>query len=185
MAKPADMKLMVHKVCGVIASAVRVVVIGLTVVMLLALSYQVAMRYVFGHASSWSEELAVTCFSWSMLLAIAAGVRDGIHVRMDLLADNLPGLLSCILEKLVNLGIAFIGGFIAWSGTSYVKDSADVVSAAIGYPITWLYLCAPVGGALIAVFALERVVAGPAVTPVAVPEVGAVTSASNPITQIG
>jgi TRAP-type C4-dicarboxylate transport system permease small subunit len=185
MAHPAEMKLLVHKAYGVLAAALRGVVMALTVVMLLALSYQVVMRYVFNHASSWSEELALTCFSWSMLLAIAAGVRDGIHVRMDLLADNLPGLLSCVLDKLVNLGIAFIGGFIAWSGTSYVKDSADVVSAAIGYPITWLYLCAPVGGALIAVFALERVVAGPAVTPVAVPEVESITSASNPTTQIG
>ncbi|MDO9404812.1 MAG: TRAP transporter small permease [Polaromonas sp.] len=167
MANPAEMKSLVNRLCALLARAVQVLVVGLTLVMLLALSYQVLMRYVFGHASSWSEELAVTCFSWSMLLAIAGGVRTAIHVRMDLLADNLPGPLQWALDKLVHLGIAFTGLFIAWSGTAYVKDSAEVVSAAIGYPLTWLYLCAPVSGVLIAVFALERVFFGPAPLPAA------------------
>ena len=58
--------------------------------MLVSLSLQVVMRYVFDKAPSWSEELALACFSWSMLLAIAAGVRGAIHVRMDLLVDHLP-----------------------------------------------------------------------------------------------
>ncbi|HSV46582.1 MAG TPA: TRAP transporter small permease [Ramlibacter sp.] len=162
MASSAQMRDVLHQACDKLARAVRLAVIGLAVVMLVALSLQVVMRYGFGRALSWSEELAVTCFSWSMLLAVALGVRDGIHVRMDLLVDRLPGALRLTLEKLVALATAFAGGFIAWSGARYVAQTGDSVSAAMAYPISWLYLCAPVGGALIAVFALEHLLAGPA-----------------------
>lgn len=152
----------VHKCCDHLAATVRAVVIVLAAVMLASLSLQVVMRYVFGKTPSWSEELALACFSWSMLLAIGAGVRDAIHVRMDLLVDHLPEPVRVGLDKLVSLTIAFTGAFIAWSGTRYVADTAEATSAAIGYPITYLYACAPVCGVLIAVFALERALWGAA-----------------------
>ncbi|MGV3570920.1 MAG: TRAP transporter small permease [Ramlibacter sp.] len=155
------MKPVLARACDLLARAVRFVVVALALVMLASLALQVVMRYVFGQAQSWTEELAVTCFSWSMLLAIAAGVREGIHVRMDLLVDRLPAPLQRGLDKLVTLAIAATGGFIAWSGVNYVRDAGGITSAAIGYSLTWLYACAPVCGALIAVFAIERLVLGP------------------------
>lgn len=143
------------------AHAVRGTVIALAVVMLGALALQVFMRYVVGQALSWSEELALACFSWSMLLAIALGVRDGIHVRMDVLTDHLPRRFQLVLEKLVALATAGLGLYLAWSGVSYVQDSLGSTSAAIGYPIAYLYACAPVCGALVTLFALESALLGP------------------------
>jgi TRAP-type C4-dicarboxylate transport system permease small subunit len=159
------MKAVVRKCCDHLARAVRVVVVILAAVMLASLTLQVVMRYVFGEALSWSEELALACFSWSMLLAIAVGVRDAIHVRMDLLVDRLPAPLRVGIDKLVTLAIAATGAFMAWAGLNYVGDSSGVTSAAIGYPIAYLYACAPVCGALIALFALENVLLGAPVQP--------------------
>ncbi|MBA4264883.1 MAG: TRAP transporter small permease [Comamonadaceae bacterium] len=144
-----------------LASAVRAVVVALVAVMLSALALQVVMRYVFGQALSWSEELALLCFSWSALLAIALGVRDAVHVRLDLLVAALPGALAHWLDKASALAVAGVGGFIAWAGQNYVVDSFGATSAAIGYPTAWLYACAPVSGALICLFAMEHVVLGP------------------------
>jgi TRAP-type transport system small permease protein len=144
-----------------LARAVRALVVALVAVMLGALALQVLMRYVFGQALSWSEELALFCFSWAMLLAIALGVRDGVHVRMDLLVNRAPRALARGLDKLVALATFGVGGFVAWSGIQYVQDALGATSAAIGYPTAWLYACAPVGGALMAVFALEHALLGP------------------------
>lgn len=162
------MKTTVRRALDHLARAIRFVVGTLVVVMLLALSLQVVMRYVFGQALSWSEELALACFSWSTLLAMAGGVRDGIHVRMDLLADRLPTRWRVALERLVALAIAGAGVFIAWAGVRYVGDSSGTTSAAIGFPVAYLYACAPVCGALITVFALEHLLLGPP-APVAAP----------------
>jgi TRAP-type transport system small permease protein len=151
-----------RRACDVVARAVRLVILALVGVMLVSLTLQVVMRYVFNRAPSWSEELAVTCFSWSMLLAIALGVRDAIHVRMDLLVDRLPLRWRSALERVVSLAIAFTGGFIAWAGVHYVRDSFGTTSAAMGYPTAYLYACAPVCGALVTLFALERACMAPA-----------------------
>jgi TRAP-type transport system small permease protein len=144
-----------------LAGAVRATVVVLVAVMLGALALQVLMRYVFGQALSWSEELALLSFSWSALLAIALGVRDAVHVRLDLLVAALPHRLAQGLDKASALAIAGVGGFIAWAGQNYVTDSFGATSAAIGYPTAWLYACAPVSGVLICLFALEHLVFGP------------------------
>ncbi len=145
-----------------LTGVLRVVIVALAVLMLVSLSLQVVMRLVFNEALSWSEELALGCFGWVMMLAIAVGVRDAIHVRMDLLVDQLPPSLQRAVEVLVSLGIAGLGVFVTWAGVRYVVDSFGTTSAAIGYPIAFLYASAPTGGALIAIFALERALMGPA-----------------------
>ena len=164
------MKLLLRKGFDLLAKTVRIAVIALAVTMLAALSLQVFMRFAIGQALSWSEELALACFSWSMLLAIALGVRDRIHVRMDLLTDTFPRPVQVGLEKLIALAIAGLGLFLAWSGTNYVQDAFGSTSAAIGYPTAYLYACAPVCGVLIALFALEMLLIGPVGKKVSVKE---------------
>jgi TRAP-type C4-dicarboxylate transport system permease small subunit len=156
------MKSSLRSACSMMARLVNGTVLLLVSIMLLVLSAQVIMRYVFGQALSWSEELALACFTWSMLLAIALGVRHSVHVRMDLLIDRLPNSWRIVLEKILSLVIAGSGIFLAWAGWAYVADASGTTSAAIGYPITYLYAAAPVCGGLIAIFALEQVFLGPA-----------------------
>lgn len=146
--------------CHHLARAVRAVVLGLVTVMLVVLSLQVVMRYAFGYALSWSEELAMLCFSWSMLLALALGVRDAVHVRLELLVESLPAALARVMDNLVSAVVAGIGAFLVWSGQNYVVDSLGATSAAIGYPTAWLYACAPVCGVLVTLFALEHLLLG-------------------------
>lgn len=140
-----------------VAAATRALVIALGTAMLAVLAAQVLMRYAAGVALSWSEEVALACFTWCTLLSLALGVRDGIHVRMDLLTERLPHAAQRALERTVLLATAALGAFVAWSGTSYVQDTLGTTSAAIGYPIAWLYAAAPACGLLVALFALERV----------------------------
>ncbi len=156
---------MLVKLVGALAHGVRAVVVLLATVMLASLSLQVFCRFVLGQALSWTEELALGCFSWSMLLAIALGLRELIHVRMDLLVDRLPVPAAKALDRLIHLAIAALALFLCWAGTGYVVDSLGTTSAAIGYPIAWLYSAVPASAAILAIFALERVLRGPLVTP--------------------
>jgi TRAP-type C4-dicarboxylate transport system permease small subunit len=96
-----------------------------------------------------------------MLLAIALGVRDAIHVRMDLLVDRLPDRARHVAERAILAVVAAFGVFLAWSGWRYLLDTEGMTSAAIGYPIGYLYAAAPVAGALIALFSVERLARGP------------------------
>ena len=143
-----------------LALATRWSVQALTLLMLGALTVQVVMRSAFNAPPSWSEELALLAFSWTALLGLAYGVREGIHVRMDLLLDTLPAALRLWVERAVLLAVAGIGLYLAVAGWNYTAMAQGTTSAAIGYPMPLLYASSVVCGVLVAVFALERLLRG-------------------------
>lgn len=143
-----------------LALLVRGLIVVLALCMLLLLAWQVFMRFVVGQALSWSEELALTAFAWAMLLAMALGVRESIHVRMEVLIEFMPKSARRYGEMLVALLIFTLGGCLAWAGLSYMRDSFGTTSAAIAYPMAYLYAAAPACGVLMAIFALEQLILG-------------------------
>ena len=131
--------------------------IGLSAaLMLLAICYQVLMRYVFGATPSWTEELAVLFFSWSVLGGLALGVHEGWHVRLTLLPDLLPATARAWTERVTELVIAGLGIFIVWSGWRFLDITAGSVAAALGYPTEILTALALASGGLMALFGVER-----------------------------
>jgi len=84
--------------------------------MLAAITYQVVLRYVFGDTPSWSEELAVLLFSWSVLGGLALGVHEGWHVRLTALPDLLPRGARIWVERATDAVTAALGLFLVWSG---------------------------------------------------------------------
>ncbi len=141
----------------------RIIAVSLILIMLALLTVQVAMRYVGNIALSWSEELSLLGFTWVVVIGTAVGVRTGLHARMSILVDNLPGGLKHWLERLIALLVLVLGLVMAVSGWSYVKETQGMYSAAMRYPMAWLYTAAPVFGVLLVVFAFERLIYGPAI----------------------
>lgn len=141
---------------------INAVVIALLAVMVGCICVQVFMRFVLGRSPSWSEELALLCFGWIVLLMLPVGVHKAFHVRMDLLVDRLPPAGQRAVEVLVLLLTAGFGLYLGVSGTDYVRMTAISTSPAIGYPIYLLYAAAPLSGFLTLWFALARLLCGPA-----------------------
>ncbi|MCA3324959.1 MAG: TRAP transporter small permease [Roseomonas sp.] len=139
-----------------LAGATRLSIALAAALMLAAILYQVVTRYVLGAASSWSEEFAVLMFSWSVLAGLALGVHEGFHVRLSLLTDALPLAGRIAAERVLDFITAALGVFLAWSGWRFLDITSGSVSAAMGYPIEILNALAPIAGALMAVFGLER-----------------------------
>ncbi|MEC4722742.1 MULTISPECIES: TRAP transporter small permease [Noviherbaspirillum] len=144
----------------VVCHTVKGIIVLLAAVMTAAILWQVFMRYFFNRPPSWTEELALLMFTWTMLLMIAVGVREFFHVRMDLLIEHLPSVGKDIMNRLICFGIAGFGCYLVWSGATYVHETIGSTSAAIGYAVEWLYTAAPVSGALTALFAFERLLVG-------------------------
>ena len=149
---------------------VNICVVLLASVMLAAIGWQVTLRYLFNRPPSWTEELALLCFTWTMLLMMALGVRQAFHARIDLLLDRLPGPWAQRLENVIGLLTLFFGGYLALGGWRYMAETATSTSAAIAYPIYMLHGAAPVCGALVAWFALELLVTQPQRQDTSLPE---------------
>lgn len=126
--------------------------LGIALMMIVAcVCFQVVMRYVFGAPPSWSEELALLMFSWLTIGGLAFGLREGIHVAIDV-----GGFLSAPLRKLHGALVAVLavgfGIYLAWSGWRFVDFMWGSKSAAIRYPLEILNIMPVVSGSLIAVF---------------------------------
>ena len=138
------------------AATLRWSLIAAMAVMLACIALQVVMRYVFGNALSWSEELALLMFSWAALGGLALGVREGFHVRLALLLDPLPSGARAWAERAIDLLTGALGGYLVWAGWRYVDITRGGTSAAIAYPIELLHGIAPLAGAFVLIFAVER-----------------------------
>jgi TRAP-type C4-dicarboxylate transport system permease small subunit len=139
-----------------VAAATRLSIALAAAGMLGCIAYQVIMRYVVGAASSWSEEMAVLLFSWSVLGGLSLGVHEGFHVRLTLLPDRLPPGGRIVAERALDAVTAALGAFLAWSGWRFLDITGGSVSAAMGYPTEILNALAIACGALMALFGLER-----------------------------
>jgi TRAP-type C4-dicarboxylate transport system permease small subunit len=146
------------RIASVLAALTRASIAISGVLMVVLITYQVVMRYVFGAASSWSEELAVLFFSWSVLAGLALGVHEGWHVRLTMLPDALPKGARLWAERATDAVTCALGVFLVDAGLRFYDITSGSVSAAIGYPIEILNAMAPIAGGLVALFAFERAV---------------------------
>ena len=131
-----------------VAWLLRASLIAAAALMLACIAIQVVMRYVFGRTPSWSEEVAILMFAWTTLGGLAL--------------DPLPRAGRVWAERGIDLIALVFGACLLWSGLRFVEFTRGSVSAAIAYPIEILHGMAPFAGALVCLFAVERVVAGAA-----------------------
>lgn len=60
--------------------------------MVCIMGLQVFMRYVMQNSLSWPEEMTRYMFIWFVFLGISYGIRNDIHIRVNLLETFFPKL---------------------------------------------------------------------------------------------
>jgi TRAP-type C4-dicarboxylate transport system permease small subunit len=145
-----------HRKRGLSWVTAAVLAVLLTAGFLVVLLAQVFFRYVLNAPLSWSEEVAMLQFVWAALLLSSYGVRERFHIRLSFLVDRLrPGPRN-VLERLGEVAIVLFGGYMTYAGVRLVDLTWGNTSAAVGYPIQYLYLSAPCCGALIVLHSSAR-----------------------------
>jgi TRAP-type C4-dicarboxylate transport system permease small subunit len=108
--------------------------------------FQVILRYVFGSASSWAEEVAVYGMIFAVYFGAALGVRERAHIRITLLVNALPRKLAVASVVLADfLWISFVG-FMVWQTIIYTQLLFDVVyiSPGLGIDQKWVQIVIPI-----------------------------------------
>src|SRR6218665_3607307 len=79
------------------------------VVMTLIVGWQVFGRYVLNDSPSWSEPLSLHLMSWFIMLGAAVGVRESVHLGLDIVRYAMPPSIQKIMD-LISLGLILIFG---------------------------------------------------------------------------
>ncbi|KPK17973.1 MAG: hypothetical protein AMJ67_12095 [Betaproteobacteria bacterium SG8_41] len=104
---------------------------------------QVVLRYVFNTGFPWNEAVFVTLTIWAMLFGGSRAVRDGVHVRVDILAVILPRAGARILDLIGMLASLALTSFFFYCGLQYtqfvhqmgIRDIETNVPDAVTYAI--------------------------------------------------
>jgi C4-dicarboxylate transporter DctQ subunit len=99
---------------------------------------------------SWAQELCIYLFIWMAKFGAAYGVRTGIHIGVDALVANVGAAAQRRLVAVaLSLGALFTA-VIAVVGTRWVLfiRGTGQVSPDLEWPMWLVYLCIPLGSAL-------------------------------------
>jgi TRAP-type C4-dicarboxylate transport system permease small subunit len=130
-----------------------------TLLIVAAVLYQIFGRYVMNDSPAWTEIFALVVILYVTCFAAAVGVRDGRHIGMDSLLKLAPYPFQLAAEIIVYLGMIVFGLSMAWSGTELGYEMAPYLNAGLPISQAWSYVPLAVGGVLIALFAVERIIA--------------------------
>lgn len=150
------LKLLLHTISLCLSHLAKAALVVAAFVMVSSLLLGVFYRYVLQDAVSWSEEVALLGFTWTIFLAAALAVREDAHVRVSLIDSLVPGLADWVLRQLIWIVIAAIGAFMIWSGMAFIDLTIRQVSAAMRYPLWYRNGALPVAGGLILIFAIAN-----------------------------
>ncbi|WP_117232888.1 TRAP transporter small permease [Vibrio maerlii] len=114
------------------------------------ITIQVVMRYVFQNALSWSEELTLWTFIWFIWIGIAYAFKERKHVKVTFFQDLLPDNAKRILEVVIDIAIVIF--LLTMTYQSYKLITLPYVlsqkSVVLNLPIAIMYASAPVGSLL-------------------------------------
>jgi TRAP-type C4-dicarboxylate transport system permease small subunit len=141
---------------------VCVVVAGTALVLISAvIPWAVFTRYVLNSAASWPEPTAVLLTIVVTFIGAAACYRRRLHMNVSFFVSMFPAPLRMLTELLAELLVATMALFMVIYGEKLVAATwyntiADFPSLSVGVT----YLPIPVGGAILLLFVIERVIFG-------------------------
>src|SRR5262245_4600088 len=111
-------------------------------------------RYVLQATFQWYDEVARLCFVWIVFLGAAVAVRRGLHFRLHLLVGRLPSGLRKSTDTLATVVVIAFSVLLVAGGLSIAPLAQRQLTDALEISMLWFYAALPVGGALMALYAV-------------------------------
>ena len=128
--------------------------------MALVQAWQVFARYVMNDSPGWTDPLALLLMSFAVMFGAAVAVRRETHFAFQTLLHGLPGRPQWLLKSVSRLIAAASGAGLMVFGGMLMVDEWPVAMAGAPLPSGLKFAGLCVGGALILLFAVERLLAG-------------------------
>ncbi|GHC09505.1 C4-dicarboxylate transporter DctQ subunit [Gemmobacter caeni] len=99
---------------------------------------------------TWAQEACIYLFVWMAKFGAAYGVRQGIHVGVDILVERLEGNTRKLITIIAMSGGILFTAIISWIGTDFVYHvyHGGQTSPDLEIKMWLIYLAVPLGSAL-------------------------------------
>lgn len=136
-------------------------VVLLMAVLVINVLWQVTSRYLVGHPSSFTDELAGFLLIWVGLLGSAYITGKRQHLAIDLLHNKLKPGGKKRIDRLINLLIAAFALSVLIAGGSnlvYITIHLGQLSSALQLPVGYIYMVLPLSGIFIMYYAIDDLI---------------------------
>ena len=129
---------------------------ALVVADIVVLFMGVLARFVFHAPLIWSDELASILFIWMAMLGSVVALRRGEHMRMTALVSMQPPSRQPLFEAIALVAALAFLAMVAWPSWEYASEERFITTPALDISNAWRAAALPVGIALMALFAVLR-----------------------------
>jgi len=141
-----------------------VIIMGLAgtalVFMALIQAWQVFARYVLNDSPGWTEPLALLLMSFAVMFGASVAVRRETHFAFQTVLHALPAGTQWALKSVSRLIAGAAGAGLMLLGGKLMIDEWPVAMAGAPLPSGLKFAGLCVGGALILLFSVERLLTG-------------------------
>ena len=133
-------------------------------VMVAVIFSQVVMRYVFNNSLSWSEEFARYLFVWFSWMGVSAGLKDGEHLKVEILSEIFAKKGYTKSKEMVNVLVLLIWlattSIVTYYGIQVVAAQMDlnVLTPAMRMPVWLGYLSIPACNVVVGIRLIIKIV---------------------------
>lgn len=103
-------------------------------IIIIVVSINVVLRYLFSRSMPWTEEVSVICFSCVIFLGSAAVHKRGMHVGIDFVVNLLPEKLRNAVAFATRVFLTLFMGWVAWLGWVYAIESWEKPTSILFIP---------------------------------------------------
>jgi len=134
---------------------------GLMATSSVILFVNVVARYVFNWGVPWAEELVRYEIIWMVFIGASVAARKGLHIGVDILANFSPPALRRLIVFGINTISLFFCVFLVILGGDLVAQTKAFgqVTPALQVPMWAIQTAIPIGGGLMALRFLQRLIA--------------------------
>lgn len=151
------LRILGQAVATICAAAMALSAIAILISFVL-IGWAVVMRYVFNAAPAWVDELVGHLLVATVMLAVAQTFRRGEHIGVDVLVQRLSPAGKRWATAWAAVACAAVATVLVVSGgqTAMLARTLGLVTEGhLEWPVWWLMLMLPLGGALLLLATLE------------------------------
>jgi TRAP-type C4-dicarboxylate transport system permease small subunit len=129
----------------IIRKLIKYVILILFAVIVVAVFYQVLMRYIFGSPPAWTEELSRFSLVWLIILSSSVCIRKSRHFNVDYITQMFSRRGLLVLNMFLTLLVVLFLSVVMYYGFLSMLRAFDTTSPAMQISMGYVQLIFPLG----------------------------------------
>lgn len=143
----------------VLNKILEIVLAIMVAIMVLGCFWQVFTRFILNNPSKYTEEFLRYMLIWLTMLGVPYAYGKESHLSINLLTKSFSQSGKLTTKIGIEILVLFLSAFVMVAGGWMVTiNSAGQISPAMNLPMQIYYVCVPIGGVLMIVYSMDRLI---------------------------